>query len=62
MNPNGVGSLFTRWRLELCSGLRVEPGHTGRKDVVKEEEEKKSEGGQKRKGSKKLTLTLEVCT
>lgn len=46
MNPNGVGSLFTRWRLELCSGLRVEPGHTGRKDV-KEEEEKKSEGGQK---------------
>lgn len=61
MNPNGVGSLFTRWRLELCSGLRVEPGHTGRKDV-KEEEEKRSEGGQKREGSKKSTLTLEVCT
>lgn len=24
LNPNGVGSLLTEWRLAVCSGLRAE--------------------------------------
>lgn len=50
LKPNGVGSLLTKWRLELCSGLRAEPGHTGKKKLKREreeEEEKKVREGRK---------------
>lgn len=48
LNPNGVGSLLTRWRLEPCSGLRAEPGHTDEGEKKGEEEREKSEEERKK--------------
>lgn len=33
LNPNGVGSLLTKSRLELCSGLRDEPNQPGTEEL-----------------------------
>lgn len=49
LNANGVGSLLTKWRLEPCSGLRAEPGHTGenkgKREKKKRRRKERSEGG-----------------
>lgn len=55
LNPNGVGSLLTKWRLDPCSGLRAEPGQPGgEKSEDKEEEEEKK--GEKEDGFEEARL------